>query len=266
MNRETNQATNSREVEIDLLKLLRAYLRKWWLILLCAVLVGGAVLAYSIYFVTPLYRAQTSIYVNNSSGNQQVESVTTANINASQALVTTYITITKSDRVLNAVAEALDNQYTTKQLSGMVSASQINGTEVFYIYVSHPNAQEAARIANVIGEVAPAEISTIVEGSSAWVLDYAQVPTSLYSPSYIRNLIIGCLIGAVLAAAYVTIVFLTNTRIEEEQNLTDIRPYPILGQIPDFTLLSSSKHSSKRKQKKDAKKAAKAAKKGGGQA
>lgn len=261
MNREMNQGTNTQEVEIDLLKLLRAYLRKWWLILLCALLVGGAVLAYSIYFITPLYRAQTSIYVNNSSGNQQVESVTTANINASQALVTTYITITKSDRVLNAVADALDNQYTARQLNGMVSASQISGTEVFYIYVSHPDAREAARIANVIGEVAPAEISAIVEGSSAWVLDYAQVPTSLHSPNYTRNLIIGCLIGAVLAAVYVTIKFLTNTRIEEEQDLTDLRPYPILGQIPDFTLLAVSKHGSKRKQKKAAKRAAKAVKK-----
>ena len=60
-------------MEIDLQKLLMAYLRKWWLILLCGLVVAGGALLYTVKFITPLYQANVSVYVNNSSNNQPVD-------------------------------------------------------------------------------------------------------------------------------------------------------------------------------------------------
>ena len=188
---------------------------------------------YTVKFITPLYQASVSVYVNNSSGNQSVDYVTSSNLDASQKLVNTYINIAKSDRVLDLVAEKLNGDYTVKKLREMLSAAQVDKTEIFRIYITSPNAEEAARVANVMAEVAPKEISALVDGSSARIIDYAKVPEQRYSPSYSKNTLLGALIGCALAVAYLTAMHLLDVRIRDDEDLTALFDLPVLGQIPD---------------------------------
>ena len=148
-----------------------------------------------------MYQSSVSVYVNNARNNQTVDYVTSSNLDASQKLVNTYINIAQSDRVLELVSERLDGVYSVKELREMLTASQVNDTEIFKLYITSPDPEEAARVANVMAEVAPREISDLVEGSSARIIDYAKVPESRYTPSYSKNTVIGGLIGCVLAAA-----------------------------------------------------------------
>lgn len=53
------------EVEIDLMQLFRALIRKAWAIILAAAILGGCAMVYTVIFVTPLYKARTLLYVNN---------------------------------------------------------------------------------------------------------------------------------------------------------------------------------------------------------
>ena len=227
-------------LEIDLQKLLMAYLRKWWLILLCGLVVAGGALLYTVKFITPLYQASVSVYVNNSSNNQPVDYVTSSNLDASQKLVNTYINIAKSDRVLDLVAEKLNGDYTVKELREMLSAAQVDKTEIFRIYITSPSPEEAARVANMMAEVAPGEISNLIEGSSARIIDYAKVPEQRYSPSYKKNTMIGGLIGCVLVVAYLTALFLLDVRIRDDEDLTSLTDLPILGQIPNIDAIKDS--------------------------
>lgn len=219
---------------IDLQKLLMAYLHKWWLILLAAVLMAGAALAYTYYCVTDLYQAYTTIYVNNVKEGEKVESVSTGNLSASTRLVSTYINIVKSDRVMDKVSSELKGDYSTAALKGMVSAQQVGATEIFAIYVTGPVPEESARIANVLADVVPEEIGALIEGSSARVIDTAKVPSARYSPSYQKNTLLGGLIGAVIVLAYLTLRFLLDVRIKDEEELAALFGLPVLGQIPEF--------------------------------
>lgn len=232
--------TRDEFLEIDLQKLLMAYLRKWWLILLCGLVVAGAALLYTVKFITPQYQASVSVYVNNSSGSQSVDYVTSGNLDASQKLVNTYINIAKSDRVLDLVAEELNGDYTVKELREMLSAAQVEKTEIFRIYITSPNPEEAARVANVMAKVAPEEISNLIEGSSARIIDYAKVPEERYSPSYRRNTMMGGLIGCLLAVACLTVMYLLDVRIRGEEDLTALFDLPVLGQIPDVDTIKDS--------------------------
>ena len=227
-------------LEIDLQKLLMAYLRKWWLILLCGLVVAGGALLYTVKFITPLYQASVSVYVNNGSNNQPVDYVTSSNLDASQKLVNTYINIAKSDRVLDLVVEKLNGDYTVKELREMFSAAQVDKTEIFRIYITSPSPEEAARVANVMAEVAPGEISNLIEGSSARIIDYAKVPEQRHSPSYKKNTMMGGLIGCVLAVAYLTMLFLLDVRIRDDEDLTSLTDLPILGQIPNIDAIKDS--------------------------
>ena len=48
----------------------------------------------------------------------------------------------------------------------MITASAVNGTEIFEIVVTNPDNQKAELIANTIADVLPKKIANIVEGSS----------------------------------------------------------------------------------------------------
>ena len=228
-------------IEIDLQKLLWAYLRKWWLIVACGLVVAAAALLYTMNCITPLYRASVTIYVNNISAGERIDYVSGSNLSAAQQLVNTYVNIIRSDTVLQKVVEQSELGYTAAQIRGIMSAAQVDGTELFNVYIVHPDPEMAAHIANAVAEVAPGEIEKIVEGSSTKIIDYAKVPTSRYSPSYSRNTMLGGVIGVVLAVAYVTLRYLLDTRLKDEDDLLQLFDLPILGRIPSFSQLNSKK-------------------------
>ncbi len=226
-------------LEIDLQELLLVYLRKWWIIILCLAIGASVALGFTWKFVTPQYRASISIYVNNSRGAEDMDYLSSSDLTAAQRLVNTYVSIAKSDRVLDRIAENLGGDYTSSELARMITAKQMNETEIFQIYVINEDPVEAARIANAAAEVAPAEISNLIEGTSARLIDLAKIPTSRYSPSYSRSVLIGGAIGLVLALLVLTIFHLKDTRIKDENDLTSLFELPVLGRIPNFEFISA---------------------------
>lgn len=227
----------SPEVEIDLIRLLFACLRKWWIFVIFCILGAGVAFAYSAYYLTPLYDSSISLYVNNRMDRGDSEYVSTSDMSASRSLVSTYITISRSDRVLTRVSEALDNQFSTAYLKSVVSAKQQGQTELFTVTVTTTDPQRSSLIANAIADVFPSVLSDIVEGSSAKVIDYGKVPTKKSFPDNTKNTLIGLLIGFVIAGIIVLINFVTDVRVMDEEDLSAICDYPLLGQIPDFTHL-----------------------------
>lgn len=236
------ETTNERMsgIDIDLQGLLRAYLHKWWIILICLVLGAAAAFGITYQFVTPMYQARISIYVNNNKSSENKEYLSSADLSASQRLVNTYVSIAKSERVLEIISNNLNGEYSVQWLNKAISASQLNDTEIFCIYVLHEDPSEAARIANTAAEVAPGEIAQIIEGTSAQIVDRAKVPTARYSPSYERMTLLGGALGVFLALVFLTIHYLSDTRIKNENDLTTLYPLPVLGRIPNFDIATSA--------------------------
>ena len=237
-----NGTTDERKsaVTLDLQELLTIYLRNWWIIILFLAVGAAIALGITYKFVTPMYQADISIYVNNSRGQTDMETLSSADLTAAQKLVNTYVSIAKSDRVLERVAADLNGEYTVSQLARAIRAEQLNQTEIFCVYVLHEDPGEAARIANAVAAVAPAEISALIDGTSARIIDTAKVPTSRYSPSYSRMTVLGAAIGAFLAMLLLMIQYLQDTRVKDEEDLTNLFDYPILGRIPHFNRSDSA--------------------------
>ena len=218
--------------ELDLKEIGAAVLKYLWAIVLCAVIGGLAMLVYTVNFVSPTYKAGVTMYVNNSSGvNGQYMS--SYDLAVAQRLVETYTNIIASHTVLTKVAEASEMNITADQIRGMLSASAVGETEMFTVSVTAPDPQMAADIANVIAEVAPAEINKIIPGSTAKVVDYARVPKSRNSPSYTRSMLLGFVICAVLATGVVVVRQLMDTALTKKEDLEKICGVPVLGTIPE---------------------------------
>lgn len=221
-------------VEIDLREFFRVLLKKFWIVALCAILVGTSVLVYTINFVTPQYEASVSIYVNNNSGKDSAY-ISSADLAVALRLVATYVNIIQSDTVLDRVIEETGLKLTAKQVRGMISAEAMGETEMFKVTVTTPNAQMSADLANAIAAVAPEEISQIIEGSSAKIIDFAKVPDGKSAPSYTANGILGCFIGAMLAVVMILLQTLMDVRVKSEEDLAKICQIPVLGVIPQLS-------------------------------
>ena len=230
--------------EIDLQKLLMAYLQKWWLIVLCAALAGASAWYITKHHITPMYEAKVMVYVNNNRGDLQIDTITNANLATAQRLVDTYINIIKSDTVLEKVAEKSDMNISADYIREIMSAEQVEDTELFNVIITHKNPEAAAQLANAVAAIAPAEIENFVEGSSTKIIDYAKIPQAPTSPNMSYNMMLGVLLGVVGALLYLTIRFLLDVRIKDEEDLTMLFEFPVLAQIPAFVTADSGKRRS----------------------
>ena len=90
------------------------------------------------------------------------------------------------------------------------------------------------QIANAVAQVAPASIQSFVEGSSVTVPQYASVPTAPSSPSMSRNLLIGFLVGLVVGVGAALVAYFLDSRVTQQDNLSEMFGYPLLGIIPNM--------------------------------
>lgn len=220
-------------IELDLKEIGTVLLKQVWAVILCAVIAGLGMLVYTANFVTPTYKADVTMYVNNSSGvNSQYMS--SSDLAVAKGLVETYTNIIASHTVLSKVAEASGLDITSDQIRGMLAASAVGETEMFRVSIIAPDPQMAADLANVIAQIAPGEIQNFIPGSSAKVVDYARIPKGRYSPSYTRSTVMAALAGGVFAAVVVIAQYMLDNRVTKKEDLEKIYAVPVLGSIPDF--------------------------------
>ncbi|MBO4219720.1 MAG: polysaccharide biosynthesis tyrosine autokinase [Clostridia bacterium] len=228
---------NSGEVEIDLLELAIALLRKAWLIALVTVVCAIGAFVGTKLFVQPTYRASAVFYV--SSGNSLSigsTSLSLSDINLSTKLVTDYMILLNTRETMDAIADYAGVGYSNAQLKNMISASAISNSEFFRVYVTAPVPEDTTSIANAIAQILPKRINEIMDGSTAKLVEKAVTPTSRYSPNYTRNTLTGALIGFLLTCIVIVLLELLDNKINEEADISAVSDSPILAAIPEITL------------------------------
>lgn len=219
--------------EISLQEIFMILWSKVWVIILCTLIGGVAAFGISAFVLDPTYTSRVSMYVN--SNTERENTIANLNdINASQKLVSTYIEILKSDNVLSKVITETGFTYTPEQIRKMLTASAVNGTEIFEVKITTKDADEAADIANTIAAVAPEEIIRVVKAGSVELIDEAVPATSPSSPNVLLNTIIGLMLGGVLSVLGVLVAEMLDNRIKHEDDLKKAFDFPILGTIPDL--------------------------------
>ena len=222
------------EDTISITRLLQAVWKRILWVIAAVVIAVAASAIITQFFITPQYQASCWLFVNNFSNSTSQNEVSSAQLQAATQLANTYIQMLRSETVLNDVSGELGGVYSAQQLSQMISASVITDTQILVITVTHPDPEQAAQIANAVAQVAPASIQSFVEGSSVTVPQYASVPTAPSSPSVSRNLLIGFLVGLVVGVGAALVAYFLDTRVTQQDNLSEMFGYPLLGIIPSL--------------------------------
>ena len=224
------------EIEIDVVRIAEAIFKKMWIVF--AVSIVGALVAFLITFflITPQYKASAMFYVNNNAfsvGDASL-SISNGDLVTSRGLVESYIVILNTRETLNDVIEYAELDATYEDVKKMISASAVNETEIFEVTVENSDPQEAERIANAIAYILPKRIATIIDGTSAKVVDAAVAPAKPSSPSYTSNTIVGFVMMFILSAGAIAFQESFDITIRGEEDVTQVCKHPILTAVPDM--------------------------------
>ena len=214
--------------EIDLLELAAGLLAHWKLIAVTAVV--GAVLAalYTFFLVTPMYKATATIYVV--SRNDSV--INMSDIQIGSALTSDYVKVFEMWEVHEKVISALDLDYTYTQMANMLSVTNTSDTRMLDITVTDSDPKEAAAIANAYAEVGTKYISEKMKTDEPTLMSSARVPANPFSPSKAKNILLGFLLGFVLACGVVVVRLLLDDTYKSAEDIRKYTGLVVLAAVP----------------------------------
>lgn len=225
------------EMEIDLGRCLSAVMSKAWLVTIISLLGAAIMFAVTHFLITPQYQSTAMFYVNNNSlsiGNASL-SISSSDLVTSRGLVDSYIVILNTRETLDEVIEYAQSDLSVGQLKGMISAGAVNETEIFRVTVTSPDPAQAELLANAITQVLPQRIGTIIEGSSAKIVDTAVEASSPSSPSYTKNILIGFLLGFMMTVGMIVVREIFDIMVRSDEDIAEVCEHPVLATVPDLT-------------------------------
>ena len=211
-------------------------LRRNWLILVVAILVGVFVAGAISLLIKPKYVSQTKLFValQNSSSVSELQQ---GNV-FTQARVRSYVETVSTPVVLQPVIESLGLSDSPAALASKITAASDANTVLITISVADESPIQAASIAQAVGaslvnavdvlekpargEISPVKLSIVTPAVAA---------SSPVSPNVRMNVLLGLLAGLASGIGIIALRSVLDTRIRGEIDLRRITDAPVLGGI-----------------------------------
>ena len=211
--------------KIDIKKLITYFLKRLWIIILCAGIGFAGMYYYTAYYQRDTYTASATLYVLNGNPNLVNYQYTNSNdLNSAVQLLDTYMVVVRSSKVLNVVAERLAADYpgiSADYISGTLYMGSVSDTGVLEVNCITGNPKLSADICNAVVDVAPAEIIRVVNAGSIEVIDYAEIPKVADTRSPTKRGTLGALAGAALAGTVLMLLFVMNHKVTDMDSISD---------------------------------------------
>ena len=226
------------EETIELRELLEILLKRKLLIIIMTVLCTVAGGLYSVFLITPMYNAETTMMVNGAKNMTDIaSSLDIGSINLSQKLVVTYGEIVKSRIVLEQTIDSLKLDMTYGQLLRKTTAQQVGGTEILKIAVQDENPEQAAVIANKISDVFVKEVMRILKVNNVETIDKAIPIEKPVNVKTALNTAIAMILGLMMGVFIAFVLEYMDNTIKTENDVQKYLDLPVLGLIPDHDMV-----------------------------
>ncbi len=218
--------------EINISNLLRTWIHNWKLIIV-AMLAGGVLMAaYYTYFLTPTYTAKGEIYLTN-----HVEKNNPLNSLAlSRNFTKECRRIMRSRYLAGKVAEELGFHRSVGSVKSMISVDNPPLTNCLMIYVRSKDPIEAREVANAYLDLGSERITDVTQYITPTIIDYADMDSITQTiPSFAVYLILGVIFGGAAAAAFLTLLMITNRTIQTEEEFRKELGITVLSVVPYYS-------------------------------
>ena len=220
------------EIEIDLGALLREALRRWWAFLIAAAICGLLALIATVVLITPQYESQAMLYILS-----KTTSVTSfADFQISTELTADFEVIATSKPVIDGALERIKKEegitLTRENIEGMLTVTNAADTRILVITATDPDPSVACIVANAVAAETADQMAYIMKSDPPTTVEEAEVAEEPVSPSLMRNTALGVLIGILLVAVYVTIQYIRNDNIKNQEEVQRYLGLNTLAVIP----------------------------------
>lgn len=220
---------------MDLRDYLRI-LRRNWILVVAAPLVGLLLGGTASVLTTPTYTSETQLFVAIQSSGSVLE-LQQGNT-FSQARVQSYVQTVGSPAVLQPAIDELGLDLTAAELAGQVTAGTEANTVLINITVTSQSPVQAAAIAEAVGNSLIRTVDSLEKpktgGSSPVslsVIKPAVAPTLPSAPNTRLNLSLGLIVGLAVGISASILRSTLDSRIRGEADLRQVTDAPLLGGI-----------------------------------
>ncbi len=219
--------------EIDLKELFEFFKGKLGTLAIVTISVCLIGCVYGLFIQKPMYKSYTTVILG---GNESSNAgITQSDITLNKNLVDTYAEIVKSRRVLDQVISELRLDTTYEELHEKINVTALNNTEIIKITVNDKDAIKAKNIANVTANYFASEVGDLYNLNNVNILDKAIESEKPYNINVIKQLIIYFMIGFVLGAGLLFIIFYFDRTIKSVEQVEQKIKLPILGSVQLMT-------------------------------
>lgn len=234
--------------EIDLREILHLLRFRWWIIFLSfliCVLISGYI---SFYYLQPVYKAETSLFVGKEDNN--IAGIDLTQLRMNNELVIDYREIIKSRLVSEEVMDELGLKMKLSSFQNNVEVTTIRDSRLFKISFMSTNPQQATDIANELARVLIEKAEEIIEIENVKVIDTAIIPENPIKPDKKLNLAIAGVLGIMLGAFIVFALEYLDHTIKNDKDVERYLGLEIIGEIPKFEGERRNVGNGKRKTKR----------------
>lgn len=255
---ESSKESDDRGVTIGLKDVFKSLLNNLYILILSTLIGTMLGYLYSSVFITPEYSSTTKLYVlANKQDEKSDEAVNNGDLQAGALLTKDYEQIIESPEVIDSVINNLklydqnDNLMTYNDLISHVNVSIPDETRVVKITVTDAHPYQACDIANAIREASKTRIENLLDVNSVRTVSAASIPVNPTNIHKTHNMMIGGLLGLVLAVDLVIIFLVSDNKIRTRNDIQDYLGVSVLAVIPKSETLEKSDDRYKRRKKKE---------------
>lgn len=216
------------EIEIDLRELFYVLLSRIWILILATALGLGIAVVCTIAFIQPVYSSTSLLWVVSKSTS--ITSLTDLQVGSS--LTQDYSVFITSRPVVDQVIEELELDTTYEELVENIAVDNPTNTRFIYVTVNNHDAYMAKTIVDKLTDVSAEYMGKVMETQPPNVADYGHIPEHQTSPSLTKNALIGAVIGFILAAACIIVIYLMNDAINTTEDVEKYLGMNTLALIP----------------------------------
>lgn len=216
---ENQQNIEMEGLQIDLLEVCLVFLKKWWLILIVAIMGMILGVTYTKTTVVPTYSSQALLYILPNTTS--VTSV--ADLQFGTVITNDFTVIATSKPVIDKAIKTIEKEHDVKfsrgDILGMTSITNLEDTRILQIQATSANAEYACWVANAMAEATAERMQEITKKDPPTTVEVAEVSKYPSDIGTSRNGVLGFIVGAVLVCGVLLVLYLLNDNIRTEEDV-----------------------------------------------
>ena len=230
------------EVRISISDIWHIFLGRLWVIILSALVAGGCVYAYSFFTYDPEYTSVSKVYIlRQDQEDKQSANGYAQDFNVALTTVNDCKLIIKTNSTLNKVIEALELDWSAERLSQAITLSSSDDSRIVQIAVKTNDPELSKDIADILSAKGVERIKEVMGIEQATVMEYGTLPLSPSNSVLDLKVWLVSFIAALLTFAIYLILFLSNDRIVDPEDVVSHLGLSVLGNIPNEDDMSEKK-------------------------